>query len=240
VVLDVEARPNKSPRAFCAAIRIPEEVRLVIAPIGGRDDFSALFHESGHTEHFAHVDPGLPFEFRCLGDNSITECFAFLNQHWVDDPAWLERRLGIADPSTAVAYARADRLLYLRRYTGKLAYEMELHGPGGDVSAAMAGRYADLLGRALQLEWSPQTYLADVDPGFYSACYLRAWALETSLRAHFRERYGPAWFDSPEAGAELQSLWSQGQRSSPDELLAEIGRPPLRFDVLLEDLGLGS
>jgi hypothetical protein len=238
VVLDVEARPNKSPRAFCAAIRIPEEVCLVIAPMGGRDDFSALFHESGHTEHFAHVDPDLPFEFRCLGDNSITECFAFLNQHLTDDPVWLERRLGVADPSTAVAYARAHRLLYLRRYTGKLAYEMELHGPGGGVSAAMADRYADLLGGALGLTWSPQTYLADVDPGFYSACYLRAWALETSVRAHFRERYGPAWFDSPEAGAELRSLWREGQRITPDELLVRLGRPPLRFGVLLEDLGL--
>jgi hypothetical protein len=238
VTLDVEARPNKSPRAFCAAIRIPEEVWLVIAPMGGRDDFSALFHESGHTEHFAHVDPDLPFEFRCLGDNSITECFAFLNQHLIDDPVWLERRLGLTDPSTVVAYARAHRLLYLRRYTGKLAYEMELHGPNGGVSGSTAARYAELLGRALRVEWSPETYLADVDPGFYSACYLRAWALETSLRAHFQERYGPAWFDSPEAGAELRSLWRQGQRVSPDELLAEIGRAPLRFDVLLGDLGM--
>src|SRR5436190_13068488 len=90
VVLDVAPRPKKSPRAFCAPVRVPAEVYLVIAPVGGRDDFSALFHEGGHTEHYAHVDPALPFEFRCLGDNSITEAFAFLLQHVVDDPVWLE------------------------------------------------------------------------------------------------------------------------------------------------------
>ncbi len=55
-ILDVEQRPKKSPRAFCAPVRVPDEVYLVIAPVGGRDDFSALFHEAGHTEHYAHVD----------------------------------------------------------------------------------------------------------------------------------------------------------------------------------------
>ena len=118
VLLDVDPRPNKSPRAFCAPVRVPQEVYLVIAPVGGRDDFSALFHESGHTEHYAHVDPQLPFEFRYLGDNSITESFAFLFQHLVEDPVWLERRLGVSDPAEAISYARAHRLLYLRRTPG--------------------------------------------------------------------------------------------------------------------------
>ena len=34
------------------------------------------------------------------------------------------------------------------------------------------------------------TYLSDVDDGFYAANYLRAWALETHLRRHLRERFG--------------------------------------------------
>lgn len=56
-------------------MRSPGEVYLVLTPVGGWDDFSVLFHEGGHTEHFANVDPGLAFEFRYLGDNSITEAF---------------------------------------------------------------------------------------------------------------------------------------------------------------------
>ena len=209
----------------------------MIAPVGGRDDFSALFHESGHTEHYAHVDRQLPFEFRHLGDNSITESFAFLFQHLVEDPVWLARRLGVSDPTEAVAYARAHRLLYLRRYTGKLAYEMELHGPGDSLDH-FAERYASLLGGALQIEWAEQTFLADVDPGFYCACYLRAWALETYVRAYLRHEYGPAWFESAEAGAVLRSLWSDGQRLTPDELLAKLSGGYLDFGVLVGDLGL--
>ncbi len=237
VILDLETRPHKSPRAFCAPVRVPEEVYLVIAPVGGRDDFEALFHEAGHTEHYGHVAPELAFEYRFLGDNSVTEAFAFLLEHLVEDPVWLERRLGVSDPGPAVAHARANRLLYLRRYTGKLAYEMELHGPDGSLDR-LADRYASLLGEALQIEWPRQTFLADVDPGFYCACYLRAWALETHLRAYLRERFGAAWFESAEAGELLRSLWREGQRLSPEELLETLSGGRLEFGVLLADLGL--
>ena len=57
VHLDVEERPNKTPRAFCAPIEVPGKVMLVIQPMGGPDDWRALFHEAGHTEHFAHTRP---------------------------------------------------------------------------------------------------------------------------------------------------------------------------------------
>ncbi len=241
VHLDVEPRANKSPRAFCAPVRVPDEVYLVIAPVGGRDDFSALFHEAGHTEHYAHVDPELPFEFRCLGDNSITEAFAFLLQHLVEDPVWLERHLGVADVAGLVSYARAHRLIYLRRYAAKLAYELELHGNPDVSSERHAERYAALIGVALRVHWPVQTYLADVDPGFYCACYLRAWALETHLRAHLRERHGPAWFESAEAGRELTVLWREGQRRTPEGFLRMLsGGEELDFGVLLGDLALST
>ncbi|MEX0817473.1 MAG: hypothetical protein WD027_08505, partial [Gaiellales bacterium] len=43
VELDLEARPTKSPRAFCAPIEIPDRVVLVIQPIGGPDDWHSFF-----------------------------------------------------------------------------------------------------------------------------------------------------------------------------------------------------
>ena len=88
-MLDLESRPGKTPRAFCAPVVPPDEVYLVLTPIGGREDYAILFHEGGHAEQFAHMAPELPFEFRCLGDAAATEVFAFLLQHLTDDPAWL-------------------------------------------------------------------------------------------------------------------------------------------------------
>ena len=86
---------------------MPDEVYLVIAPTGGRDDYGALFHEGGHVEHYANTDPGLAFEFRHLGDNSVTESFAFLMEHLVEDRDWLRDKLGVEDPGPATAHARA-------------------------------------------------------------------------------------------------------------------------------------
>jgi len=238
VTFDIGARPNKSPRAFCAPVRVPGEVYLVVAPVGGWDDFATLFHEGGHTEHAANTDPELPFEFRCLGDNSISETYAFLMQHLVENPEWLARKLDLDDPSELVAHAKAQRLVYLRRYAAKLAYELELHGADAASLDALADRYAGLLGDALQIQWPTQTFLSDVDEGFYCACYLRAWALETQLRSHLRERFGPAWFESGEAGEVLRALWRDGQRLDAEELLEDLTGERLDFGFVLADLGL--
>jgi hypothetical protein len=240
VELDVERRPNKSPRAFCAPVRVPHEVYLVVPPIGGRDDYFALFHEGGHTQHYAWVDANLPFEFRSLGDNSVTEGFAFLFDHLIEDPEWLRRRLGVEDDGTLGAHVRAQRLVFLRRYAAKLAYELELHANGRALDE-MARVYAARLSAAVGVDWPATTFLTDVDPGFYAANYLRAWSLETHLRAALRERFGPGWFDVPEAGAFLRSLWREGQRLNADELLVEVvgdASGGLDFGALLADLDL--
>jgi hypothetical protein len=220
VHLDAEPRRTKSPRAFCSTPRVPDEIYLVIAPSGGRDDYAALFHEGGHVEHYANTDPGLAFEFRHLGDNSVTESFAFLMEHLVEDREWLRHGLEADDPEPAAAHARAFELVMLRRYAAKLAYELELHGASVALSE-MPARYSELLTAAIRVPWPRESWLADVDGGFYAACYLRAWALETHWRAALEERFGPRWFGSPDAGEWLRSLWRRGQRHDAAELLAE-------------------
>src|SRR5205814_1945151 len=107
VILDTEQRPTKSPRAFCATPRIPDEVYLVLPPVGGREDYSTLFHEAGHAEHYGCVEPGLEFEFRHLGDNAVTESFAFLLEGLTANPDWLDRVLGAEATAAAIESARA-------------------------------------------------------------------------------------------------------------------------------------
>jgi hypothetical protein len=235
VHLDTGLRPSKSPRAFCSTPRVPEEIYLVIAPRGGRDDYAALFHEGGHTEHYANTDRKLPFEFRHLGDNSVTESFAFLIEHVVSDPEWLSERLGVADPEPAVEHSRTVRMLMLRRYAAKLAYELELHGPAPEFER-LPERYSTLLTEAIRVPWPRASWLADVDAGFYAACYLRAWALETRWRAALRERFGERWFAEPAAGEWLRGLWRWGQRLGADELLAETVGGAIDFAELAAEL----
>jgi hypothetical protein len=235
VRLDTEQRPRKSPRAFCSPVRVPDEVYLVIPRTGGRDDFAALFHEGGHTEHYANVDAALPFEFRQLGDNSVTEGFAFLFEHLTEDVAWLRLVMEADDADAFLAFARAIKLLFLRRYAAKLRYEVVLHS-GERPLGEMPALYEELLSEAVGFGWPRTTYLADVDPGYYAANYLRAWAFETHLRAVLRERFGEQWFTRREAGGLLRSLWREGQRLDADELLAEVTGEQLDFAVMLDEI----
>jgi hypothetical protein len=235
IVLDVEQRPKKTPRAFCAPVRVPNEVYLVISPRGGPDDFEALLHEGGHAHHFGHMDANLPMDYRYLGDNSITESFAFLFQHLAADPAWLRRRLGVEDPAPIVEQVRAVKLVFLRRYAAKLAYELELHSapPSLDPLREVYGRK---LSDALHIDWPSASWLSDVDPFFYASAYIRAWALETHVRRLLRERFGELWFEEREAGEFLKTLWQPGQELRGDELLAELTGEELDFGALVEDL----
>src|SRR5207237_65774 len=127
VELDLEDRPNKSPRAFCVPIEVPERVVLVIKPQGGPDDWRALFHEAGHTEHFAHTSPSLSVEERRLGDNAVTEGWAMLLEHLTIDPVWLTRRLDFPRPEEYAAEGATQLLWLVRRYCAKLLYEIEVH-----------------------------------------------------------------------------------------------------------------
>jgi hypothetical protein len=223
VIVDAEVRPTKTPRAFCAPVRVPGEVYLMISPQGGRDDTETLLHEAGHTEHFAHVQPGASFERRFLGDNSFTEAFAFLFQYLTESPAWLEDVLGV-EAGPLAGYSEAVNLLFLRRYSAKLAYERRLHAPGADLSA-MPDEYERRLTGALHFPATRARWLEDVDPFFYAACYIRAWATERTLRDYLRERFGERWFAEPAAGDVLREIWSKGQRGLAEELLAELGAP---------------
>jgi hypothetical protein len=220
VELDLEDRPNKDPRAFCSPIEVPGRVVLVIKPQGGPDDWRALFHEAGHTEHFAHTDASLSVEERRLGDNAVTEGWAMLIEHVTIDPVWLNRRLDFPRPHEFAAEGATQLLWIVRRYCAKLLYELEFHS--ADDLTALRPRYVELLSDATKVEPAAADYLNDIDDGFYASQYLRAWALEAQLRAYLRERFGNAWFAQREAGSLLRELWAEGQKPSADELLREV------------------
>jgi hypothetical protein len=220
VELDVEEREKKVPRAFCAPIEVPGRVVLVIKPMGGPDDWRALFHEAGHTEHFANTSAGLPMEGKRLGDNAVTEGWAFLMEHLVDNPVWLSRRLDFPKPSEFAVEGAAIMLWGVRRYCAKLLYELELFA--ADDPLPFRERYVELLGDALKVAPSPTDWLGDVDAGFYVSEYLRAWAFEAQMSFHLREQFGNDWFAQRDAGSLLRELWSLGQAPTADELLADV------------------
>ena len=233
IELDTTERPTKSPRAFCVPESVPDHVLLVTMPHGGHDDYATILHEAGHAEHFANVDRDLPFEYKYLGDNSVTEGMAFCLEYITLSPVWLKEKVGMSDPGEFLRFVYAYKLYFLRRYAGKLRYEMLLHSRGLN---GMGSIYKRELERVLTFQHPESHYLVDLDDGFYAAQYLRAWILEAQLSQYLQETYGDAWFKRNEAGVFLQDLWSQGQKFRAEELAVELGYSGLDINPLLDQI----
>jgi len=235
VRFDVAEREGKRARAFCAPVRVPEEVHVVLRPRGGQGDWRAFLHELGHALHFAHTRPDLPFEFRRLGDASVTEGYAMLLDHLMHDRGWLRRYAELSAAQLA-DYRRAaalEELCLLRRYCAKLRYELELHG-GGVPWDALPDLYVESLGAALGVRHHAADAFVDVDPRFHAARYLRAWQLQARLAEALRERFDEDWYRNPASGPWLvDELWSEGQRLPAHLLVERLGTAGLDFAPLV-------
>jgi len=221
--LDVEDRPEKEPRPACYIISVPEDIRVLVKPMGGAEDYESLFHEMGHAQHYAHT--AVPeFEFRVLGEDGVTESYAFLFENLFMDDVYLIERVGLTE-ETALAYLRqallAD-LSSLRYYCALFLFERQLHA-GTEKPWQV---YRDLWERArltrMSLPQAEADYLM-ANEDFYSVGYLEAWLLEAQLRETLRDRYGPQWFSDLRTGELLKELWALGSARTVSELSRELG-----------------
>jgi hypothetical protein len=235
VTLDTGEREGKRGRAFCAPVRVPDEVYLVLRPHGGQTDWTTFLHELGHALHFAYMRPDLPFEYRWMGDNSITEGYAMLFDHLMKDAGWLKRYTELG--STQVApFLRAtgfDELHYLRRYCAKLTYEIDLYG-GATGWDALPDLYVERLTGATTFRYNVADAFVDVDPRFYAARYLRAWQLQALITETLVERYDVDWWRNPRAGPWICSaLFGEGQRELAHEQAKRVAGKQLSFAPLI-------
>ena len=79
-------------------------------------------------------------------------------------------------------------------------------------------------------------YLADMDAGFYSADYLRAWIRAAQLRSYLEREVGDEWWSSKETGERLRALFAEGTKPSSEEIAARISFEPLDTRPLLAEL----
>jgi hypothetical protein len=233
IYVDSVPRPRKSARAFCAPIEIPEEVKLVIRPVGGQSDYQAMLHEAGHAQHYGWTSPNLQPEFKYTGDYALTETYAFLFNHLPGESDWLAGMLQFTDNREFVRSAILTRLHIVRRYAAKLIYERKLHSE--DSLANAPALYAQLQTTATKFQTGEAEFLIDLDDGFYSANYLRAWAFEVALRDYLKTKFDKRWWTSQRAGNFLKEIWDTGDRYDADEMAAQIGIGPINFDLLIEE-----
>jgi hypothetical protein len=231
--LDLENRDRKHPRACVFPARIPQEVHLLLKPVGGLADYEVFLHEAGHAVHFAWSDAKLPYEYRHLArSNALTELYAFLLQNVTLDALWLEEVMRInRKTARRIRYYRVLSDLYMyRRYIAKLRAEIaffQQHERKGDAALADGRIYARALTEMTGFIWQPANYLFDMDGGFYSADYLRAWIGEAQLADYLQRNHGERWWADKRAGRFLADLWRSACTEEAEAVLSELGCQPL-------------
>jgi hypothetical protein len=236
---DLEDRPQKSPRACVIASDPPKVVHLITRAQGGLHDYQAFLHEAGHALHYAGVDATLPYTFRRISrDHALTEIYSYIVEAISYEPEWHSLHFGLSDEEAhenAQATTFMNSLLF-RRYAAKLQYEIDFWSRFASDGGTPAG-YTERLTEATGLRYPPENYLADMDAGFYSADYLRAWIRAAQLRSSLEREVGEEWWASTETGDRLRELFREGTKPSSEEIAGRIGFEPLDTRPLLAELG---
>jgi hypothetical protein len=239
--LDLDDRPQKSPRACVIPSDPPTVVHLITRAQGGLHDYQAFLHEAGHALHYAGCDPSLPYTFRNLSrDNALTEIYSYIFEAITREPEWHSSYFDLSPEQAAENAESAVFLeaLLFRRYVAKLEFELDFWSRLSENGGSSEG-YSERLTAATGVVYREDAYLADMDPGFYSADYLRAWIRSAQLRRYLQREVGEDWWRNEETGERLRALFSEGTRPLSEEIASRIGFQPLDTDPLLEELQVG-
>jgi hypothetical protein len=238
IKLDLDDRPQKSPRACVIASDPPKVVHLITRAQGGLHDYQAFMHEAGHALHYAGVDPNLPYTFRRISrDHALTEIYSYICEAITREPGWHAQYFGLSDEearTNAQATTFLEALLF-RRYTAKLQFELDFWS-NFEEAGITSDDYAAKLTAATGVRYPRDGHLADMDGGFYSADYLRAWIRHAQLRAHLIDEIGDDWWRSPKTGEILRALFAEGTKPSSEEIAARLGYEPLDTAPLVHEL----
>ena len=237
---DLDDRPQKAPRACVIASDPPKVVHLITRAQGGLHDYQAFLHEAGHALHYAGCDPSLPYTFRRLArDHALTEIYSYILEAITREPEWHAVYFGLSDEEAAENAEATGflEMLLFRRYVAKLHFELDFWGRFRDDAGSATG-YAERLSAATGIRYRSDGCLSDMDAGFYSADYLRAWIRSAQLRATLLADVGADWWRSPDTGERLRALFREGTRPSSEEIAGRLGFDPLDTGPLLHELGL--
>ena len=217
---------------------VPDEVYLVIPRQGGRDDYAALFHEGGHTEHYANVD--------AVAAVRVPPSRRQLRHRGIRVPVRApDRGPGLARDGAGRrgrGPARRTRLSRGRqaRLPAPLRGQARLRAGAARRRAAArrdAGR-STRGGWAMRSESSgrrcstcPTSTRATTPPTTCAPGRSRR-----SCAARCASASAPSGSSAREAGDLLRALWREGQRLDADELLAQVDRRALDFGVMIAEV----
>lgn len=228
IFIDHIATGQKDPRAFVSPTQ-PQEVWLSIPLEEDSQSCSTFLHETGHALHHSHTDEALPFALRQLGNNAVTETYAFLFEELMKNTHWLTHIAGVSPKQARQIvrhFARKDAY-YFRKHLCKLLFELELVD-GTDLTDKPKKFRRSMIEHTGQVDDATSRWSLHVDDDFYVVDYILAYVLKGQLEEYLKQHFGSAqtqgenWYQNPKAGEFLKALWAKGNLS-PEELSAHLG-----------------
>ncbi|MGQ9705842.1 MAG: hypothetical protein ACUVWP_02415 [bacterium] len=236
IKIDFDDIPEKSARASTYIIKVPEDIRVLGKPSAGIEDYTTLFHEMGHAQHYANCKERY-YEFKLLGDGGITEGYAFLFDSLFMEPKFLIEEVGVPfEVAKKIIWRNLfTDLTLLRYYISLFNFERFLHKGDGDPVKF----YRDIMVKNLLLPKTTEDaelgYLS-ANEDFYSVYYLEAWFLSAMLRDYLKSHYGERWYKNKGAGKFLIELWNSGERYNTVEIAKRLGYDGLDIETLIKTI----
>lgn len=213
---DLASESNRAIPPGTFVLRAPQEVAVVLRPLGGLKDCLDYLHATGLAQQAANGDADAPVEDRRLGDTAVPHAFGLLFANLLLDEGFLRHHLGLAKPA-AREEARMAALLQLtslRHACARFGFDAELRKRGPS-KGALDG-YADRMAAALGVSVPAAFGLHDRATSPEPAGLLRAFALEARLTRGLQERFDQDFFRNPGTGADLVERFRRGQRDDAD------------------------
>ena len=237
VHLDLEPRPHKSPRAFCAPVRVPGEVYLVIP------------RQRRARRLRGAVPRGRPHralrQRRCVAAVRVPPPRRQLGHRGLRVPVRApDRGPGVAAsaswaPRTSTAryldFTRASKFVFLRRYAAKLSTSWSCTAASGRWTRCPRSTPACSAMRSASSGRQPPTWPTSTRATTPRTTCARGRSRRTCA-ACCVERFGRSGSARREAGDLLRELWREGQRLDADELLAQVTGERLDFAVMLDEV----
>jgi hypothetical protein len=216
-------------------IQIPNDIRLPVRPMDGSPAYFAFYHELGHALRCATITER-GFEFAYLGNQTLAETSAFLLEQLLDQPTYLQNRLGFSlqEAKDYLRFRALIKLITIRSYCGDLLYEQSLYSGESDPKMAYEKIKQPLLG----YPWSDverEGYLTRAEY-LSSADYLRGWFLAAQLQERLLATVGDDYASRPATGDFLKKIWAAGNRYTPEEVAQSLGIGAITPDALLRQI----
>jgi hypothetical protein len=232
--LRVELHTGMAGGAWCAALEIPADIRLALAPSEGMRGYIQAFREAGKSLLLASLPAAAPRELRCFPDPSLVESQAELCSGLIRTARWVQIYRRIRQPEDGLSLAQLERLYLVRRYIGKCLYERTFYEDS--VLDGKEEAYRDALRRACGFTYPEAYYLHDIDPGFGTLWNVRGWALSAFMRHQLQQQYAEEWFREPDALRTLQEFWRQSPYHTIEAQLEQVSGAPPYVDAVVADL----